>query len=271
MTYEAVAQTTAVGLGQSTCVGIGADPVQGMSFVDCIQLFLSDNATRGVVLVGEIGGSAEETVAEFLRAERPDKPVVAYVAGLHAPRDRRMGHAGAIIAGGRGGAAEKMEALRSAGVHVADSPAAIGTTMMNACCTPSRIYRQLDSSPNKKARGRDYSVHVLSPARAVTVGTKRMTASPELKKRTHPGRGRKRSRSAPKGRQVLPEALDEVRALLGERDRRRDLLIEHLHLVQDHYGCLRLASSCRAGRGDAAQPERGLRGCHLLRALRCRG
>jgi len=132
LTYEAVAQTTAVGLGQSTCVGIGADPVQGMSFVECMQLFLSDNATRGVVLVGEIGGSAEETVAEFLRAERPDKPVVAYVAGLHAPRDRRMGHAGAIIAGGRGGAAEKMEALRSAGVHVADSPAAIGTTMMNA-------------------------------------------------------------------------------------------------------------------------------------------
>ena len=132
LTYEAVAQTTAAGLGQSTVVGIGGDPVVGMSFIDVLRLFLDDKQTRGVILLGEIGGTAEEEVAEFVRAEKPGKPIVAFVAGITAPPGRRMGHAGAIIAGGAGGAEEKVEALRSAGVHVPDSPATIAETMAKA-------------------------------------------------------------------------------------------------------------------------------------------
>jgi succinyl-CoA synthetase alpha subunit len=137
LTYEAVAQTTAAGLGQSTCVGIGGDPVKGMDFIDVLELFLKDDETKSIIMIGEIGGEAEVVGAEYLRREnfgpgKPNKPVVGFIAGATAPPGRRMGHAGAVISGGKDTAAAKMEAMAAAGIHVADSPSALGSTMVKA-------------------------------------------------------------------------------------------------------------------------------------------
>lgn len=129
MTYEVVAQTSANGLGQSTCIGIGGDPIQGTNFRDCLELFMADPETEGVILIGEVGGTSEEEAADYLKGAKSDKPVVAYIAGRHVPAGRRMGHAGAIVQFGSGGADEKIKALRQAGVHIAESPVAIGATM----------------------------------------------------------------------------------------------------------------------------------------------